>query len=62
MCYTCLQSELPQTKFTHHVMRQTCGLIKFEIPNESYRSYATYHQSLSKQVRAGGYPCYQKLI
>jgi hypothetical protein len=28
LCYICMQSELPQTKFTHHVMRQTCGLIK----------------------------------
>jgi len=24
-----MQSELPQTKFTHHVKRQTGGLIKF---------------------------------
>jgi hypothetical protein len=57
LCYTCMQSELPQTKFTHHVMRQTCDLIKFWILSE----LCSLSQKFVKQMCAGGYRCHQNL-
>jgi hypothetical protein len=60
LCYTCMQSELPQTKFTHHVMRQTCDLIKFSI-NWILSELCSLSPKFVKQMCAGGYRCHQHL-
>jgi hypothetical protein len=59
--YTCMQSELPQTKFTHHVMWQTYDLIKFLDINWILSELCSLSPKFVKQMCAGGYRWHQNL-